>query len=102
MHTFIMHTQYSPDTLSPTQSQEDLERHVVDHIRSEFPQIEWVNVVILGPHDYLDVFRAPDMNTALKVATLIRTLAHAHTEVWQPTELGGSKGLVRPPPSGKE
>ena len=102
MHTFIMHTQYSPDALGTAQSQEELERRVMDRIRSECPQMEWINVSILGPYDCLDVFRAPDIDTALKVATLMRTLAHAHTEVWPATELGESKGPIRPLRSWKE
>ncbi len=42
--------------------------------------------MVLGPADYLDIFTAPDIETATKVATIIRTFGHATTEVWGATE----------------
>jgi hypothetical protein len=51
---------------------EDLERQAMERVRKECP--EWVNsYAILGPCDYLDIFRAKDIETASKVSTLIRT-----------------------------
>ena len=50
---------------------------------------------ILTPCDYLDVFRAKDVETASKVSTLIRTLGHAQTEIWTATEWGRFKEIVR-------
>ena len=40
---------------------------------------------MLGPCDYLDVFEAPDADTATKVALLVRSLGHATTETWLAT-----------------
>jgi len=39
-----------------------------------------------GPYDYVDVFRTLDIDEAFKVATIIRSYGHAHTEVWSATE----------------
>ena len=58
--------------------------------------VEWLaNYAILGPYDYLDIFRAPDVETAMKVATIVRTFGHAHTEVWAATEWKQFKEMVR-------
>jgi hypothetical protein len=43
----------------------------------------------------LDVFRAPDIETATKVATLVRLAGHARTEVWGATEWAAFKTMVR-------
>jgi uncharacterized protein with GYD domain len=68
----------------------------MEQVRSECPGVEWVgNYAILGPWDYLDIFRAPDIETAMKVATLIRTFGHAQTEVWPGTEWQQFKEIVR-------
>ncbi|MCK4816777.1 GYD domain-containing protein [bacterium] len=103
MPTFVMLTRLSPDALRSPKSLEDLEREVMDRIRSECRQVEWVhNFAILGPYDYLDIFRAPDIDTAFKVATLIRSFGHAHTEVWTATEWRKFKDMVRHLPGGEE
>ena len=96
MLTFVMLTRLEPGSLSSPQSLEELERQAMQRIRSECPTVEWLsNYAILGPWDYLDIFRAPDIETAMKVATLIRTFGHAHTEVWTGTEWERFKEMVR-------
>lgn len=50
---------------------------------------------MLGPYDYLDIFKAPDIAAATKVATAVRTFGHANTEVWGATEWEEFKELVR-------
>ena len=101
MQTFVMITRLSPDALSSPRSLEELERKAMEHIRSECPNVEWVhNFAILGPCDYLDIFRAPDTDTAMKVATIIRTFAHAHTEIWTATEWERYKEMIRHLPGG--
>jgi uncharacterized protein with GYD domain len=96
MQTFIMITRLSPTALNSPQSLEELERHAMKHIRSECPQVEWLhNFAVLGPCDYVDIFRAPDIDTAMKVSTIIRTFAHARTEIWPATEWEKFKEMVR-------
>ena len=96
MQTYVMITRLSPDALSSPSSLEELERKAMKQIRSECPEVEWLhNFAILGPCDYLDIFRAPDTDTAMKVATIIRTYAHAYTEVWTATEWERFKEMIR-------
>lgn len=96
MPTFVMLTRLAHGSLTSPSSLEDLERKVMDRIRSEIPGVEWrLNLAVLGPYDYLDVFEAPDNDTALKVATVIRTTGHALTEVWPAKDWTEYKGMVR-------
>lgn len=96
MLTFVMLTRLSPGALHSPRSLEDLERQVKEQIQADCPEIEWVhNYAILGDCDYLDIFKAPDMAAALKVATIVRTFGHGHTEVWTATEWGSYKDIIR-------
>ena len=96
MPTFIMLTRLASGALRSPRSLEDLEKQAMARIRAQCPQVEWLsNYAILGPWDYLDVFRAPDIETATKVATLIRTFGHAHTEVWSAIEWQRFKEMAR-------
>jgi uncharacterized protein with GYD domain len=102
MTTYIMLTRLSPGALHSPQSLEELEQHVKDRIATECPEVEWVhNYAILGDCDYLDIFKAPDLETALKVATIVRTYGHGHTEVWTATEWRSYKDVIRQLPAGE-
>ena len=85
MPTFTMHTKFSPDPLRSLQSQKELEDQAVDRIRSQFPQVTWTNVAVIGDCEYLETLSAPDMDTALEVATTLRSSGQVHTEVWAAT-----------------
>jgi uncharacterized protein with GYD domain len=75
---------------------EDLERQVAAHVRASCPGVEWVgSYAVLGPYDYVDIFRAPDLDTASKVSTVVRTYGHAQTETWAATEWDHFKEVVR-------
>ena len=103
MPTFVMLTRLSSDAIQSPKSLEELEGRVMERVRSECPEVEWIhNYAMLGPYDYLDIFRAPDVDTAFKIGTLVRTFGHAHTEVWTATEWGKFKDMVRHLPGGGE
>ena len=95
MTTFVMLTRLNHQEESP-RSLEDLSHHVMARIRSECPQAQWqASYVVLGPTDYLDIFTAPDIEVATKVATIIRTFGHATTEIWAATEWDQFIAMVR-------
>lgn len=96
MTTFIMLTRVSPEAIRSPHAVETLERQAMSAVRAECPQVEWLHSwAVLGPYDYVDVFRAPDVETATKVATLVRIAGHATTEVWAATEWPRYKEMVR-------
>ncbi|MCF8062280.1 MAG: GYD domain-containing protein [Deltaproteobacteria bacterium] len=97
---FVLLTRLSPDAVQSPRSLEELEKKVMTRIREQCPDVEWVqNLAVLGPYDYLDVLRAPDQETAFRVATIIRSFGHAKTEVWGATDWSDYKELVRGLPS---
>jgi uncharacterized protein with GYD domain len=96
MPVYIMLTRLGPEAVRVPSELEKLERAAVKRIEQELPEIEWIgSYAVLGPYDYVDLFRAPDNETATKVSTLIRTFGHAETEIWPATEWDRFKELVR-------
>lgn len=98
MATFIMLTRLSHQALQSPSSLETLSHDVMERIRADCPDVAWkASYVVLGPADYVDIFTAPDIETAMKVATIIRTFGHATTEIWPATEWEKFTQLVRYP-----
>jgi uncharacterized protein with GYD domain len=82
MATFILMTRVDPQAMSE-HSPLDLEKRVKGKVGEACPEVTWKeNFVLLGPYDYLDVFEAPDTETAAKVSQIVRREARATTEVW--------------------
>jgi uncharacterized protein with GYD domain len=95
MHTFILLSRLDPEVLRTPASLEDFEKRAMEHIRQECPDVKWMHsYALLGPYDYLDIFRAQDMDSALKVSALIRTFGRAHSEIWGATEWGNFKNII--------
>lgn len=96
MSTYIMLTRLSPEALKAANTLGALERRVVDRVREECPEVEWrLSYAVFGPYDYLDIFTAPDNETAMKVAMIFRTFGHTQTEIWPATEWGRFKELFQ-------
>lgn len=95
MQTFVLLTRLEPDVLRSPASMEDFEKRAVEQIERACPDVKWMHsYVLLGPYDYLDIFRAQDMESALKVSALIRTFGRAHSEIWGATEWGNFKNII--------
>jgi uncharacterized protein with GYD domain len=96
MSSYILLTRVSTESIRSPKSLEELEKEVVKRIQCECPAVEWLhNFAVLGPYDYLDVFRAPDNDTAFKVAAIVRSFGHATTEIWAATEWAKFKEMIR-------
>lgn len=95
MSTFVMLTRLGPEAARRPHMLEALERDVARVVRDTCPDVTWVmNLALLGPYDYLDVFRAPSLDEAMKVAAVVRLAGHAQTEVWSAVQWDRFRDLM--------
>jgi uncharacterized protein with GYD domain len=91
-----MLTQVSHERLESPHTLETLEQEVMAHVRHECPRVKWLqSFATIGPYDYVDIFEAPDLETATKVSTLVRTFGHGQAELWPATSWGKFKELIQ-------
>ena len=103
MPVYIMLTRLSSASVQSPKTLEELEAKVVDRIAEVCPRVEWMhNFAVMGPYDYLDIFRAPDNDTAFKVSAIVRSFGHAQTEVWPASEWKAFKEMIRNLPPGSQ
>lgn len=87
MASFVMLTRLGYGAVKSPSELAALSQRAMEKIRADCPSVIWkASYVVLGPADYLDIFEAPDVETALKVAATIRMFGHATTEIWAATE----------------
>ncbi len=96
MATFIMLTRLIQSQKGPPLSTEAFQQQLVERIGQNCPDIEWRgSFAVLGPYDFLDIFSAPDIDAAMRVAATVRGTGHAHTEIWGAAELHRIKDNIR-------
>jgi uncharacterized protein with GYD domain len=70
----VLLTRLTPETVGAPRDLKTLEKSVAERIRRDVPRSSGsLNLAVLGPYDYLDLFEAPDEASAAKVAMIIRS-----------------------------
>jgi len=90
MAAFIVLTRLSYQALNSWRSLADLSGEIMKRIRDAYAGVELTATYVVldcgALAGYVDIFTAPDIETATKVAAVIRTYGHATAEIWPATE----------------
>lgn len=71
MKTFILLTQLSPEISKQLKERAKLGRDWLDQVKKKCPDVKFVaHYALLGPYDFLDIYEAPDEDTAAKVSMI--------------------------------
>lgn len=84
MPTFILMTRLGPGSLSDVQSRKRMGKEWLGKVRARCPEVKWIShYAILGPFDFMDIYDAPDVETAQKVSLISRAEGALEAESWQ-------------------
>lgn len=83
MVTFILATKVSADLTQDLSDRKKKGENWIREIKAKCPEVKWLHHwVVLGPYDFIDIFEAPDHETAIKVSLLTRSAGATVAETW--------------------
>lgn len=71
MQTFILLTKLSPELSKQMKERAQVGRTWLDQVKEKCPQVKFIaHYALLGSFDFLDIYEAPDAETAAKVSMI--------------------------------
>lgn len=84
MPHFVLMTKLSTDALAHPEDRERRGRQWLSKVKSTCPDVKWVgHYALMGRFDFLDIYEAPDIETAHMVSLLSRSSGAISAESWQ-------------------
>ncbi|MCD6162773.1 MAG: GYD domain-containing protein [candidate division Zixibacteria bacterium] len=83
MKTFILMTKLSPEVSQQMKNRAKLGRSWLEQVREKCPDVKFIaHYALLGPHDFMDIYEAPDDETAAKVSMISMANGAFSAESW--------------------
>ncbi len=83
MQTFVLMTKLSPDVGRQVKDREQLGRAWLEQVKQKCPEVKFIaHYALLGPYDFLDIYEAPDAETAAKVSMIGMANGAIQAESW--------------------
>jgi len=86
MPTFVLMTKLAPGAMHDAQGRRTTGKEWLHKVSQRCPGVKWVaHYALLGPYDFMDIYEAPDAETAHKVSMISRAEGAVTAESWQAT-----------------
>ena len=83
MRTFVLMTRLAPEVGARVKDRAELGRTWLNEVREKCPEVKFIaHYGLLGPYDFLDIYEAPDEETAAKVSMISRARGAFQAESW--------------------
>ena len=87
MPRFVLMTRLAPESLHDAEVRRAMGRAWLKKVKTACPEVTWIShYAILGPYDFMDIYDAPDVETAHKVSVISRAEGAVSAESWQAME----------------
>ncbi len=71
MKTFILLTKLAPEMSRQMKNRRKLGRNWLEQVKEKCPEVKFIDhYALLGPYDFIDIYEAPDEETAAKVSMI--------------------------------
>jgi uncharacterized protein with GYD domain len=77
-------TRLKPGELKDASARAKAGRDWLERVNAACPEVKWrAHYALLGPYDFMDIYEAPDMETAHKVSMISRAAGALTAESWE-------------------
>jgi len=84
MPVFVLMTKLAPDSMHDARGRQAVGRDWMQKVKAACPDVSWLShYALLGPYDYMDIYEAPDLETAHLVSMISRSEGAVTAESWQ-------------------
>ena len=84
MPTFVLMTRLQPEELRDAEARAKSGREWLDKVNRACPEVKWIaSYALLGPYDFMNIYEAPDVETAHKVSLISRAEGALMAESWE-------------------
>ena len=84
MPTFVLMTKLSSENLHDLKTRKAMGKEWLKRVESSCPGVKWIaHYAILGPYDFMDIYEAPDVETAHRVSLISRSGGAVSAESWE-------------------
>ena len=83
MH-FVLMTRLEPESLQSATGRRAMGKEWLGKVKAACPEVKWLaHYALLGPYDFMDIYEAPDAETAHRVSLISRAEGAVVAESWQ-------------------
>ncbi len=81
MQTFILLTKLTPELSQHMKDRSSIGGNWLEMVREKCPEVKFIaHYALLGQYDFLDIYEAPDIESAAKVSMISRANGALHAE----------------------
>lgn len=83
MQTYILMTKMSPEVSRQLKDRAKIGREWLEHVKEKCPEVKFIShYALLGTYDFMDIYEAPDAETAAKVSMISLSNGAFQAESW--------------------
>ncbi len=95
MPLFMLMTKLAPEAIHDAAGRRATGKDWLKKVKTSCPKVKFVShYAILGPYDFMDIYEAPDVETAHKVSLISRSAGAVSAESWQALPYESFLGLL--------
>ena len=83
MPKFVLMTRLAPEGMHDSLSRKAMGKEWIQKVKKACPEVKFLaHYALLGPYDFMDIYEAPDVETAHRVSLISRAEGALGAESW--------------------